>query len=422
MCVGAKESGVLVGPLVAAVSWLRAGDAPTWRARALAAAQQSAPMAVALVAWLAWRAAAIGQWGTGTAYGWKLVNVSFAACSDWLRLLLAPAHHAYTPAWLGEAVLATTVVLLAFACGALAHRGARAAAIPGGALLLSGYAACIGLGDLDLPNLGLVRYAYEPAIGLAVLMGLGVAAIPARWRGGALAVVVLVHVAALDQNRQPWLRISAVVATARDATMEQARRTQQPVRVYDVPALQDGASGWLNGYTGFLFWQATAPADVGLRGAALGTLEWRTALAELAADAAAKALSAPTFVARWSDGALLPLALDPQWPAALGADAAIAYARIGRVAPLVDDTVPVQALVRTARPLTVVAVATSARGDVWRSEPVRLEPSAQPQAVACELPRPACAVAGVEVAVSLEAQVDGVPRTFALGSVAAVAR
>lgn len=422
MAVGSKETGVLVGPVVAAVSWVRAGEGANWRARCLAVVRQTTPMALGLVAWLAWRAAVLGQWGSGRSYGWRSANIGPDACSDWLSVLLAPVHDAYVPPWLGHAVMGTTIVLLAFTVGALAHRPARVAAIPAGVLLLTGYAACIGLGDIDLPNLALVRYAYEAATGLAVLMGLGVAAMPARWRGAALAVVIVVHFAALDRNRMAWLRVGAVVATARDATFEQARREQQPIRVYDVPAVQDGASGWLNGYTGFLFWQATAPAGVGLRGVAHGTLEWRTTLTELAAAAAAKTLSAPTFVARWSDGALAPVTLDPQWPAATPDGSTIEYARIGRIAPFVGDAVPVQLQVRAARPLTLTAVATAADGGTWRSDPVRVEPAAASKAVACELPRAACAAAGVECAVRLEVSAADATSSFALGTVTAVAR
>lgn len=420
MAVGAKESAVFVGPVAFAVGWLRAGGLPPWSRLARAVAC-SLPMAAALLALLAWRAHALGTWGSGTAYGWRAARVGWEPLVDWLRVLAAPAHAAYAPAWLGGAVAVVTVVLLAHALAALRHGGARAVALPAAVLLGLGLAAGIGLEPLAPTTLENVRYTYEAALGLCALLGLGVAAMPARVRRGALVVALVVFHLGLAANRLPWLRVGAVVQAARAEAEQTAVRSNQPLLLVDAPAVQDGAFGVLNGQTQFAFWQAMAPAGTNLRGSLRSDRQWRETLADLAAAAAAKALPTPMFAVRWHDGALQPVALAAHWPTAVAPGVVVDYARVGRCEAFVGDAMPAHALVRTDRAVTVRAIARS-EDDSWASEAAQLAAGDAPQPVEVRLPAAALQVAGRPVEVELVLVVDGAERRFPLGSTRAVAR
>ena len=420
LAVGAKESAIFVGPAAFAIAWLRAGGGG-FGAGLRRAIVDSLPMAVALGLLLAWRAHVLGTWGSGSGYGWRAARVGWEPLFDWLRVMAAPAHAAYAPAWLGGAIALVTAVLLAHALAALRHANARAAAIPAATLLALGVAAGVGLDPLVPATLENVRYTYEAALGLCVLLAIGVAAMPASARGASLVVALVVFQAGLSANRAPWLRIGAVCGAARVQAGQQAARSAEPLMLVDAPAVQDGAFGILNGQTQFAFWQATMPPGVDLRGSLRSDRQWRETLADLAAAAKAGSLAATMCSVRWHDGELVPVALDPQWPARVAAGVEVAYARLGRCEAFVGDVLPAHALVRTERALTLQVIARVG-DESWAGVPVTAPASADLQAITIPLPPAATAVAGRSVAVELlVGDADG-GRRFALGTTRAVAR
>lgn len=420
LAIGAKESAIFVGPVAFAIAWLRAGDAG-FAAGLRRAIVDALPMAIALGLFLAWRAHVLGTWGSSSGYGWRAARVGWEPLADWLRVLVAPAHAAYAPAWLGGAIALATAFLLAHAVAALRHARARSAAIPAATLLALGVAAGVGLEPLAPATLENVRYAYEAGLGLCVLLALGVAAMPATARVAALVVALVVFQAGLSANRAPWLRIGAVVGAARAQTELQAARSAEPLALVDAPAVQDGAFGVLNGQTQFAFWQAAVPAGVALRGSLRSDRQWRETLNDLAAAAKAGALSTPMWSIRWHDGELVPVVLDPQWPTRIGEGVEVAYARLGRCEALVGDVLPVQALVRTDRRITLQVIAYV--GDAtWAGAVVAASADAAPQWIEVPLSPRATAVAGRPIEVELfVVDADG-ERRLALGSTRAVAR
>ncbi|MFN9277873.1 MAG: hypothetical protein ACK6D2_19315 [Planctomycetota bacterium] len=420
IAAGAKESAVLVGPAAFAVAWGRAAGAPIGT-RLRRAIGWSAPMAAALALFLAWRAHVLGTWGSGTEYGWRAARVGWQTFGDWLGALVAPAHADCAPDWLAVAVGGVTVVLLAHALAALRAAPARAAAGPAALLLALGVAAGVGLAPIVPTTLQNARYLYEPALGLCALLGLGVAALPARVLGPSLAVALVVFHLGLAENRAPWLRVGAAIQHARQQAEGLAAATGQPLALVDAPAILDGAYGVLNGQTQFAFWQAMAPAGVALRGSLRSDQQWRETLADFAAAATAGALATPTWSVRWHDGELVPVALAPQWPARVADGVEIGYARLGRCEAYVGDAVPAHVLLRTDRPVTLQALATV--GDfTWAGAVVAVAAGAAPQPISVSVPPPATALAGRSIAVELLVVfADGSGR-FALGTTRAVAR
>lgn len=420
LAVGAKESAIFVGPVAFVIAWSRAGGAG-FGASLRRAIADSLPMAVALGVFLAWRAHVLGTWGSGSGYGWRAARVGWEPLVDWLRVLVAPAHAAYTPAWLGGAIALVTAVLLAHAVAALQHARARAAAIPAVTLLALGVAAGVGLEPLVPATLENVRYTYESALGLCVLLALGIAAMPAAARGASLVVALVFFQAGLSANRAPWLRIGAVCGAAREQAAQQAARSSEPLTLVDAPAVQDGAFGILNGQTQFAFWQATMPAGVALTGSLRSDRQWRETLVELAVAAKTGALSTPMWAVRWHDGQLVPVALDPQLPARVADGVEVAYARLGRCEAFVGDALPAQVLLRADRPVTLQVVAR-AGADVWAGEAIAVAAAAEAQPIELLLPADALAVAGRSVDVELLVGAGDGGRRIALGVTRAVAR
>ncbi len=422
VAVGCKESAVFVLPLAATVSWLHGGHGGSVVARALRAGQAMLPMAIAVCAWLAWRAHCLQTWGSGANYGWKAQRVGIAACFDWLRVLLAPAHAVYVPPVLAAVLLVVSIVLFALAAAALRQAASRTAAAPAAVVLALGYLAGIGLERLDVRMLENVRYTYEAALGIAVLFALGLASLPPRVRIAALAATALLHAFVLDANRRSWLRVSAVYTQLRDEVVATARKQQAPLRVFDAPGVHDGAFGFLNSTTEFLFWRETAPPGTNLAGNVTSAVEWYPALRELAAAAEQKQLPATSFVVRWTDGGLVPLALDAQWPQQPWPGARIAYARIARERPFVGTEVPVQVLLQVPQAANVRAV-------VDRKGAQRVVGAATPVApgvltpVDLRLPMPVDAAADAPLPIALHVELaDGRAQTWSLGVVVPAAR
>lgn len=371
---GSKESAVFLGPLAAIVSWHRS---PGLREAIL----RTLPMAVAMFGWLWWRKVCLGTWGSGTHYGWRLHRVGSESCSDWLSAMLAPVHVDYLSGgwWWGVCVLQVALLLVALA--ALRFAAARLALAVGGALLAFGYLAGIGLEKLHVDTLQNIRYSYEPALGLCAMLGVAIASLPTRVRGALLAVMVLVYAIVLDGNRESWLRASRVYEQMHAAVIEQARTTQQPVRVLDGPGVYDGAFAYLNGFTEFLFWQQTAEPGINLRGSVSSRQQWRAVLAQLAQAAAAKKPMRASVV-QWHDGSLQPFELDMQWPSQLVEGVDVLYARVARQRPFWGSRVPVDVMLQTQQPLTLrCAIVGGSSG-----EDVRVEASELPQTVRLWLP------------------------------------
>jgi hypothetical protein len=281
--------------------------------------------------------------------------------------------------------------------------------------MLLGYLAGIGLERLDASVLEYVRYSYEPVRGLCAVVGVGVASLPARARGVALALFVAVHAWVLDGNRESWLRAAAVYQRMQREVVELARTTREPVRVFDAPGVYEGAFAYLNGYTEFLFWQQTAAAGTDLRGGVASTFEWRPVLEQLAATAAAKG-TVDARVVRWHDGALVPFVFDAQWPVEPFPGTVIGYARIARAGPFADSRLPVDVLIETREPIELLV-----HGDTFRSEPISVPAAAGPQSVRLWLPLPAT-TAGQTFAVALHLRRAGDERHFALGPITPVSR
>ncbi len=424
VAIGSKESAVFVVPLAALLSWVRAPGGPPAR-RATAAAVTVAALAIAVLAWLWWRARCLGTWGAGTHYGWQAQRIGADTCTDWLAVLLAPVHHGYVAPGLSWLLAVLHAALLVLAVAAMRIAKARAVLAAGALLLGLGYVAGLGLERLDLNTLENVRYSYEPALGLCALLGVGIATLPLRARGMALAVVVATHALALDQNRQSWLRAAAVDRCMRNEIVDVARATQRPIRVFDAPGVHDGAFAWLNGFTEFLFLQRTAPAGTNLRGAVSSTQEWPAALHELATAAAAKQALADTFVVQWDDGALVPFALDAQWPRQPWQGASIGYARIARVHPFAGTALPVHVLMQNSQPLRL-HVEARAGGEAWSGAVLDVAAADAARALALDVMLPATLAAGEPVAIELVvasgSAAGGERRTYALGDAVPVVR
>lgn len=420
MALGTKESAIFVVPLAALLAW-RAQSERRFARRCLAAGMLSMPMAGAALAWLAWRAHCIGTWGSGTAYGWKAARVGAQAVTDWMELLLAPAHRAYVPTWALWALAASSVVLLVLALIGLRAAAARTVLALGGLLTALGFAAGIGLEPLDRAALENVRYSYEAALGLCAMFGVGLAALGRRGFATLLIVTVSLYTFVLHQNRQSWLRVSANYARMRSDIVDIARATQQPLRVFDAPGVHDGAFGYLNGYTEFLFLQNVVPPDTNLRGAVSSTVEWPAALQELAAAARAKQMPAKSFVVQWHDGALAPHALDGQWPQEPWPGTTIGYARVARERPFAGTDLPVHVLVTTADQLTLSARAQF--GDrSWSGPPRAVAAGSRGAAISLPLPLPESLLPDAAVNVVLVVGRGETERTFSLGVTVPAAR
>src|SRR5436190_21487776 len=222
-------SGIVVMVLAAALSWLRSPPALSPAGRAAAAMTSTAPMIVAATARLLWRSPA------GADAEWQAARLHADAAVDWLAVLLAPVHHGYGPANMSWLLAALTGALLVLAVSAVRVAAARRALAFAAVVLAAGFVAGIGREPLDPATLQNVRHTYTPALGLCALLGIGIAMLPFRARGVALAIVVASHALALDQNRQPWLRAAAVGARMRADVADVVRLTQRPCRVLDAP-------------------------------------------------------------------------------------------------------------------------------------------------------------------------------------------
>ncbi len=413
IAVGSKESGVLLLPLAAIVVFARAPNRRT-------AAAAFTPVAAAVIAWLAWRAHVLGTWGSGTEYGWRAERIGFATCVDWLRLLAAPVHRVHTPAIWVPALAVLHGALLLVGVASVRSPRARTALAIGGTLATAGFVAGIGLQHLDVGTLENVRYSYEPALGLCVVYGLAIAALPNRVRGPALALLVAAHAVVLDGNRQSWLRAADVYRRMEADIFDIARATQQPIRVVQAPGVHEGAFALLNGFTEFLFMQGTAPAGTNLRGQVSSTQEWEAVLGELAASAARREDLSNAYTVHWDDGALVPFRIDPQWPREVASGIEVAYAWVARTRPFVGSDAPVHVLVRTASPCELSVRARTNREE-WGGPVVRL-PGGAPRAVALVLPLPNALVPDAPVEVDLVVRVGGAEHPSHLGSTWPVAR
>ncbi len=402
VAVGTKESAVFVLPLAACIVWLRT-TRPTFVARTLAVVPPVLPMALALGAWLAWRAHVIGTWGSGTHYGWHASRVGWQACVDWFELLLAPRHRAYTAAFWSPVMWLLHGALLVVTVLALRQAATRRVAAVGALLLLLGYVAGIGLESMDPATLENARYSYEPVLGLCALCGIGIAALPGRARGLALAVLVLVHALVLGDNRQSWLGAAAVYRRMEHDIVDIARATQQPIRVLQAPGVYEGAFALLNGFTEFRFLQETAPPGTDLRGKVSSTQEWHEVLHELAVAAAAQQAPANSYVVQWNDGALVRFELDPQWPLSLSSASRIDYAWLARTRPFAGSTLPVHVLVTAKEPFELQVIGTVG-GRPLSGPAVHVAAAEGAQAIALSLPLPADLAVDVPIAVQLQVQ------------------
>jgi hypothetical protein len=403
--VGTKESAVFVLPLAACLAWLRAART-TYVARAFAAVPPVLPMAIALGAWLAWRAHVIGTWGSGTHYGWHASRMGWQACTDWLELLLAPRHHAYTaPLWSPVQWVLHGALLVAAAV-ALRHAAARRVVAVGAPLLLLGYVAGIGLESMAPATLENARYSYEPVLGLCAVLAVGIAALPGRVRGIVLAALVLVHAQVFDGNRRSWLGAGALYRRMEHDIVAIARATRQPIRVLQAPGVYEGAFALLNGFTEFQFMQAFAPAGTDLRGKVSSTQEWRDVLHELAAAAAAQQAPANAYVVQWNDGALARFEVDPQWPVSPSPGLRIDYAWVARCRPFAGSSLPVHVLV-TAREPFELQVHGEVAGRRFSGPTFVGGAAAGAQAILLSLPLPADLEVDVPVTVALQVHAAG---------------
>lgn len=421
VAVGTKESAVLIGPVVAVVTWQRLAHAGRFPARAVQSLLAVAPMASAMLGWLAWRAHCLGTWGSGTTYGWHAHRLGADTCRDWAQVLLAPTHHAYVgfAPWCALALVQGTLFVLGL--GSLRAASARAAAVPALLLLGLGYLAGIGLESLDPDSLENVRYTYEPALGIAVLGGLGLAALPARARVPALVVVAALHAFVLHGNRQAWLRVSSVYERMRSDVAATALRTQQPLQVFDAPGVHDGAFGYLNGHTEFLFWQQTMPPGTNLRGGVASTMEWTRSLQDLATAAAAGVPLQNAFVVRWSDGTLVPVVVGGTWPREPWPGTRLDFARIARERPFVGDEVPVHVLLQTDHALELQVEATCGP-QRWQGPRVDAAATDRPTPFALAIELPPTVAPDTPVEVTLRLRRAGSETELPLGSIVPAAR
>jgi hypothetical protein len=429
LAVGSKESAILLLPLAALLGWLRRpGVRVTARATELAVVML--PLFAAVAAWAYLRADVLHTWGAGTDPAWRLDRVGVAACVDWLRLLFVPVHRDHTviapllpeinrylaPAITALALGTVHALLLVAALVGLRHAALRSACLFGLGLLAIAVPAVSGL-KIDLPTLENVRYAYEPALGLAVLLGLGIASLPVRARGPALAVLVAAHALVRLGNREAWLAAGRVHSRLEQDVRAQAAAAPAPIRVFDAPGVRDGAFVYLVENPSYFVGPPFGPLELAGRARVSSDQDWQPALGELAALAAARRPLAHGFVAAWDDGALVPHALDPQWPAQPWPDVTVGYARVGRTRPFAGEPLPVQVLLQNARELTARVVVDGAnRGEF------ALPPSAQPRPHQVWCPLAAAHYGTGAMPAQLVLVRDGVEHTFALGSIDVRAR
>ena len=414
VALGSKETAVFLVPLALLLAALRSGSL---RLRALAPAL---PLVLAIAGGLWWRRLCLGTWGSGTHYGFRLERVDVSTCFEWLALLLAPAHQTFVGAvatfWVG----AVHLLLLMLAVRVAVVGGARLAFALGALLLALGYAAGVGLEPIDFATLENARYSYEPALGLCLLLALGIASLPERARGAALAVVVATHALVFDANRQSWLGASHVYQRMRSETYAAAHDERQPLRIVDAPGVRDGAFACLNGYTEFLFWQHAAPPGVALTGRLSSSLDWRATAVELARQAAAAAVVPGGFTVSWATGALRPLALGAGWPWTVASNQSVLHARAARTEPFAGEAVPIDVVCEVS-----VAVELRVLADVDGVEiatptaPVQPTSDAAVHRLWLELP---AAAAGRTLPLELELTIDGIRHRRALEPVAPQAR
>jgi hypothetical protein len=416
VAIGSKESAVLVIPVAAAAAFVSANarSLPIGR-RLRSTAATMLPMVLLALAWCAWRAHCLGTWGTGTSYGWKASRIDGSVAWSWLELLLAPAHRAYAPTWaqVGIGVVHATLLLSMLVTSRSASW--RWAVLPPAMLLLCGYLGGLGLERIDFEALENVRFTYEPALGLCALCGLGSLLLPPRWRLVVLTALVALHAFLLAANRSSWLRVSAVYARTKQEVLAMAQTSQAPFRVLDAPGVHDGAFGFMNSPTELYFWRETAPAGTNLRAMVTSTLEWPIATQELLAAAAPQQLPMPTFVVRWSDGALVPFQLDAQWPMSPRPGTTIHYARTARERPFVGSRVPVHVMLATDAALSLRAIAEF-DGQRLVGTGTSVAPGGV-QPVLVVAPLAATWPADRPVAISLQVDAGGGSQTLPLGSV-----
>lgn len=421
---GSKESAILLLPMAFLVGWLHAPDGLSRLRRAGRVAGRLLPLVLTFAAWTWLRRVVLHTWGAGAASAWNLDVLSPAAWGrafgEWSSLLLAPLHADYTAWWSWWCLVPLhALLLLALLRTAGDLRPALWYALPFAAVVL---VAVAGL-HVDPHTLENARYSYEPALALALLLGLGVASLPRRLRAPVLAALVLAHGIVLDQNRQVWLRASDVYTRMEREVQAAAAASPatSPVRVFDAPGRYDGAVAYLIENSPMVLWPPFAPGPAPLAGRITSTNEWESSLGELAGLAAQRRPLVNAFTVGWADGALSPSTLDPTWPQGLGASE-VGYARIGRQRPFLGSELPIQVLVRVADRVTF-----SARGSCGGRElsgpPVVVEvPGDAARPVLVSLPLPHDLSAGGAVEVVLHAATAATERRWALGSVQPVLR
>lgn len=417
---GSKESAILLLPMAFLVSWMRSRGAGSASARGRRAILRLLPLVIALGAWAGLRRAVLHTWGAGTNSAWSLDVLSPAAWGNaiagWGQQLMAPAHAHLAAGWCAPVLWALHAALLIAAATAFRNKELRPAI--GFAALFCGIAllAVAGL-HVDVVTLADLRHSYEPALALCLLLGLGVAGLPQQVRGLVLAGMVLVHAAVLDQNRENWLRAGALYSRM-EREIQRAAATG-PVRVFDAPAVYEGAFVYLVENSPMLLWPPFAPSV--LQGRVTSASEWSSSLRELAALAAARQPLRDHFTVAWDDGELLPLQVDGTWPQRPSAGTTIDYARIGRQRPFAGSELPLQVFVQSAEPIELQAIATvgdrTFEGPVLHRGPA---PAAVPVLVL--LPLPADLRDREPVAVELCVRVEGQQRRLPLGTVTPVVR
>jgi hypothetical protein len=412
---GSKESAILLLPMAFLVGWLHAPECPSLLRRLAAVGGRLWPLLLAFAAWTWLRRLVLHTWGAGAASAWNLDVLSpgawASAFAEWAALLLAPLHAQYTAPWSWWLLVPMHGLLLLAALGCRRDlRPALRFTLPFSAVVLL---AVAGL-HVDPGTLENARYAYEPALAFGLWLGLGLAHLPAALRWPGLVALVAAHAVVLHQNRQVWLRASAVYS--RMEREVQAAAATGPVRVFDAPGRYDGAVAYLIENSPMLLWPPFAPGSTPLAGRITSTNEWEPSLRELAAMAAQRQPLDRGFTVGWADGALLPLGLDPQWPQLLGS-VEVAYARIGRQRPFWGSELPLQVLVRTGEPVTFVATARCAGRELQGPAVKVTATGAAAAAVRAPLPLPIDLPEGASVEVELHAVAGAVQRRFALGAV-----